>query len=315
MVETKLKINIKNEFYAELNSPSAIVIDKENNILVVEEFSHRIKKFNNSLKKIWEIGKKGNGSGEFIYPTSIAVNSQNDYFVSDRWNHRIQRINAKGEIVDIFGKYGEEKDDFIEPWGIAILANDDLLVVDRGVGKVICFDNNYKFKSDFGIVGPLPNFYEKATFKNTLHYKNWINRISRFSRIESLFFTANYPVGQFEYPENIAIDPNGRIYITDKSNKSIAIFNQDYKSDTFIDGNNNEYPDFATDICTFNKGIFVADEINTKLYWFDYSLGLKGSWNLKEFALNPTGIFYSDIENLLYVADVTNNKIVNIEFN
>jgi len=63
--------------------PNGVVVDKENNIYILDEGNFRIQKFDKNGKYLSTIGRRGQGPGEFESPLSLQMDSEENLYVGD----------------------------------------------------------------------------------------------------------------------------------------------------------------------------------------------------------------------------------------
>lgn len=80
----------------QLQIPTDIVLDGNNQIYVVDAGGHQILSFDMNGLLMTRFGQKGSGPSEFYYPYSIDMDSRGNIFISDLGNDRIQRFDAHG---------------------------------------------------------------------------------------------------------------------------------------------------------------------------------------------------------------------------
>lgn len=105
---------------AQLHNPQSVVLDKNNNVYILDFLNHRIRKINSS-GNIVTIAGNGNtgftGDGSVatsaeIYPYGIAVNRNNELYISDASWNVIRKVNSLGIISTVvgIGMYGNTGD-------------------------------------------------------------------------------------------------------------------------------------------------------------------------------------------------------------
>jgi len=292
-----------------LHGPVAMARDDAGNLFVVEEFAHRIKKYDPEHVLVWEKGSRGNDNGEFQYPSDIALTQTGEILITNRWNHRVDVYSCDGTFIRSFGSFGEESGQFIEPWGICVDYAGDILVVDRGNARIVVYDAHGLCKKTFGRCGTTVDFYESERFKRTLHYKRWIGSLSRLNTIESRFYAYKYDIGDFEYPENIAINAEGHIYVSDRVSGHVVVFD---KSGTYLEVLNSRknglIPASPSCIYSTDEHLFIGDELSEVIY---YKRGKKEMQiDLAPLDLKPSAIMYCEKTGQLYIADAWSDRIV-----
>ena len=81
----------KGEGNGELDWPSSISVDRNNNLVyVTERDNHRVSVFTSQGKFLTSFGAKGSGPGQFSGPRGITVDKNGVVYVSDGVNNRLQ---------------------------------------------------------------------------------------------------------------------------------------------------------------------------------------------------------------------------------
>lgn len=153
---------------------------------------------------------KSMGGGLFIWPHGLDVDKEGNVWVTDAvGNARIPKGDKRGHIVVKFspegkvlltlgtpGVEGSGPDHFTSPSDVALAANGDVFIADGhndvGNNRIMKFSKEGKFMSSWGKSGWAP--------------------------------------GEFHAIHAIAIDPQGRVFVGDRGNNRIQIFDQNGKS-------------------------------------------------------------------------------------
>ena len=133
-------------------------------------------------------GTSGDGNAQFQFPNSAVTDSQGRVYVSDGNNRRISVWDGQGNFLFNFGN-GTDKTGLSLPRGMWVDDRDRLYVVDAVGQDVKVYDVSQ--------AGP--------TF---------------------LFAFGEYGQedGQFNYPNDIAVDNTGRVYVVDRENNRIQVW-------------------------------------------------------------------------------------------
>ena len=187
-----------------LNAPRAIAAGQDGDIYVADSRNHRILHIgaDGSLLKEWGTFADQQGGnapiGTFNEPWGVAVGPDGSVYVSDTWNHRVQKFTKDGKPVKMWGQYGQPSPDIPEsksffwgPRGIAVNSQGEVFVADTGNKRIVVFDSDGKYITEFGTAGLDP--------------------------------------GQFDEPVGVAVAEDGTVYVTDTWNQRIQSFipNQD----------------------------------------------------------------------------------------
>jgi DNA-binding beta-propeller fold protein YncE len=182
-----------------LNAPRSIAAGQDGDIYVADSRNHRILHIgaDGSLLKEWGTfadQQSGNAPiGTFNEPWGVAVGPDGSVYVSDTWNHRIQKFTKDGKPITMWGQYGqptpdipESKSYFWGPRGVAVNLQGQVFVADTGNKRIVVFDSDGKYITEFGSAGLDP--------------------------------------GQFDEPVGVAVADDGTVFVTDTWNQRIQSF-------------------------------------------------------------------------------------------
>jgi streptogramin lyase len=188
-------------------STSAVDVDKDGHVWVAERCggnSCADSKLDPILEFDAKTGKllRSFGGGQFIFPHGICVDKQGNVWVTDAQGgdgkgHVAIKFSPDGRILMTLGKPGvpgDGPDTFNEPDDVAVAPNGDIFVSDGhrtevGNARVVKFTKDGKFIKQWGGHGSGP--------------------------------------GQFEMPHGLAFDSKGRLFVADRGNNRIQIFDQE----------------------------------------------------------------------------------------
>ena len=169
--------------------PVQIITDAEGNILISDEATHRINKFDREGEFLSMFGVHGDSDGEFDGPTGISFDTEGNLVVVDSKNHRVQRYTTSGEYLGGFGSHGDGPGQFDLPWGVHVDELGDIYVADWGNNRFQVFDSGGEVKNVVGKRGSGD--------------------------------------AEFERPTGIAVDAHGDIYVADWGNNRVQMFNSE----------------------------------------------------------------------------------------
>ena len=142
------------------------------------------------------------GAGLFIFPHGISVDPDGNVWVTDGQGrdgkgHQVFKFSPDGRILMTLGKAGvagDGPDTFNQPDDVAIAPNGDIFVSDghtpgMGNARVVKFSKDGRFIKQWGKHGSGP--------------------------------------GEFEVPHALAFDSQGRLFVGDRANNRIQIFDQE----------------------------------------------------------------------------------------
>jgi len=245
-----------------MGSSSAVEVDSKGHIWIAERCGANTCA-GSTVDPILEFDQSGKllrsfGAGMFIFPHGFAIDKQDNIWVTDgqgrdKLGHVAIKFSPDGKVLMTLGKpgvAGDTSDTFNQPNDVAIAPNGDIFVSDghdevTGNARVLKFDRNGKFIKWWGGHGSGP--------------------------------------GQFEGPHSLAFDSKGRLFVADRGNNRIQIFDQDGKylselkqfsrpSGLYIDKKDN---------------IYVADSESQNVRPDPNAPKVKGNSSRPDYQLNP----------------------------
>ena len=186
------------------------------------------------------------GAGMFIFPHGFTIDKEGNLWITDGQGrdgkgHQVFKFSSTGKLLMTLGKAGipgDGPDTFNQPNAVAIAPNGDIFVSDgHNAGKdnarVVKLSKDGKFIKQWGGHGSEP--------------------------------------GQFEVPHTLAFDSRGRLFVGDRANNRIQIFDQDGK---FLD----QWKQFSRPSGIFidkNDVIYVTDSESTDKDGYGHNPGWK----------------------------------------
>jgi DNA-binding beta-propeller fold protein YncE len=234
----------------ELSPPSGLCFTHDGNILLADDFNHRIQVYDPQFNLITSFGEKGKEQGQLQYPKGIAVDKEGNIFVADSWNHRIQKFDSQGNPLLSFGSCGDGKGELNEPYDILIDSSGTLIIVERYNHRIQFFDGDGK---SLGWVGQRGTELEE--------------------RLADLFETPSSLLAPplFEFPTSIAIDSCGNYFITDSGNHRIRKFDKKWQEILTFGEHGDEPGQFQYPLSisiAANDLLYIADLNNNRIQVF-----------------------------------------------
>jgi sugar lactone lactonase YvrE len=238
---------------AQLANPRGIEVDESGNVLIADSGNNRIRKVSLSgiITTVAGNGKAGfAGDGgpataaQLNYPVGVALDASGNIFIVDRSNNRIRRVNGAGIITTLTGGIPGFSGDggpassarISDPRGVALDANGNVFVSDSGNnrirmitpagGIVTIAGGSPGFSGDGGPASAaqlaLPIDLATDGLGNLFiaergNYR--VRRINGAGIIESVAGTSDDGgsalAAQLAFPNAIAVDASGNLYIAD----------------------------------------------------------------------------------------------------
>jgi tripartite motif-containing protein 71 len=192
--------------------PFGVAVDKNDNVYVTDEWKSTVSVFDPMGKFIRKWGTPGSGRGELKGPAGIVCKANGDVIVVDSGNDRLQVFTPEGKVLGQCGKSGSGDGEFSKPWGITLDSDSNIYVADWKNHRVQKLSESGKFMMSVGKYGTLP------VAPNAF-------AVSYLGPFISSVQASEYPkAGILNHPTDVAVDPDGDIYVTDWGNHRVCIF-------------------------------------------------------------------------------------------
>jgi peptidylamidoglycolate lyase len=212
-------------------APHGLTVDRQDNVWLTDIALHQVFKFDHSGKLLLSLGEKevsGLDGSHFNKPTDVAVAGDGSVYVSDGYgNSRVVKLSPEGRLVLQWGTKGTAPGQFDLPHGITLDQSGKVYVADRSNKRVQIFDNAGRYL---------------AEWKGTEYGRPWAVRMGADGYmyvidggdlptappdrarvlivdlngkiVDSFGRFGNYD-GQFVWPHDVAVAPDGVVYVGD----------------------------------------------------------------------------------------------------
>jgi DNA-binding beta-propeller fold protein YncE len=133
------------------------------------------------------------GEGLFVHPHGLRIDANDDIWTTDDESHLVLKLSPAGEVLLVLGRRNTAAEAewlFNQPTDIAFGKNGEIYVADGyGNSRIVKFDHEGNFLKSWGRYGGEP--------------------------------------GEFNLPHSVVVDDKGRVYVGDRENQRIQIFDSD----------------------------------------------------------------------------------------
>lgn len=223
------------------------------------------------------------GEGRFVWPHGIHIDAAQNVWCTDGGDHTVTKWDTNGNLLMTLGRPGICSD--------TGYTSEDLWGVKRSAGP---FNRPTK-----AVVAPSGDIYVTDGYGNAR-----VHRFSAGGELKQSWGEPGSKPGQFVLPHALAVDDNGKVYVTDRQNNRIQIFSADGKLLTIWD-----HFILPTDVVFDGKGHMIVTELSHRLSICDMAGKPLAQWG-GESESNDAGLFMwphcvaCDSRGVLYIGEV-----------
>lgn len=220
--------------------PHGLTVDHAGNLWLTDVGLHQVFEFSPEgkvLLTLGEAGVPGNDATHFNLPTDVAVLSDGSFYVSDGYkNTRVLKFSATGRFEFEWGTKGGGPGEFNLPHGITLDPQGRIIVCDRENERLQVFDAKGAFLHEwkgpqigkpYGIAtGPDGHLFVidggSPSLKRELRGKTV--ELDAAGQIIDTFGSYGKETGQFQLGHDIAIGPDGAVYVAEGTGARVQKF-------------------------------------------------------------------------------------------
>ncbi|MBV7328787.1 6-bladed beta-propeller [Chloroflexi bacterium TSY] len=261
------------------SGPAGIGIHDDGSIFIVNRLGAHMLKFDTDGGQF--PGGYWGHEGRLNAPSDVATDASGNFYVVDQANHRILKFSSSGESLGSWGGQGTDAGRFNSPSGIVIDHANNIYVSDAN---------------------------------GAIHH-----RIQKFTTdgdfVDSWGGDQGSEDGQFSYPKGLAINSRNRLFVADRDNHRVQVFDLtgNYLTQFGTEGNGEGEFKLPRDIAIDSQDfIYVTDKDNDRIQVFDADGNYVRMWGRKgsepgQFD-HPYGITIDANDNV-YVMDEDNHRL------
>jgi DNA-binding beta-propeller fold protein YncE len=123
----------------QLNRPSGLAVDPDDNVVVVDHLNHRIQRFSPEGQRLGGWGSQGSEPGQFDMPWGVVTDASGNVYVADWRNDRIQKFSPDGQHLASIGRSGSGDGELRRPANLGVDREGTIYVADWGNERVVVF--------------------------------------------------------------------------------------------------------------------------------------------------------------------------------
>ncbi len=218
--------------------PHGLTVDQEGSLWLTDVGLHQVFKCSPEgevLLTLGEAGVPGSDATHFNLPTDVAVLADGSFYVSDGYkNTRVMKCTADGGFEFEWGTKGNGPGEFNLPHGIVVDAQGRVIVCDRENERLQVFTakgtflhewKGPQFGKPYGIeIGPDGHLFVIDGGSPSLQQRGKAVELNSTGQVIDTFGSYGKAAGQFQLGHDIAVGPDGAIYVAEGAGARVQKF-------------------------------------------------------------------------------------------
>ncbi len=267
------------------------------------------------------IGSFGSELGRFNTPVGIDLDPDGNLYVADSRNHRIQKITPEGDVYGLGGP-----DSLNLPQGVAVDSARFIYVAEQGSHRLRKFGPRGQFVFSLGGSARSLARFSSPTALYIDSYHQLFIADTENGRITSYSATGHWrqdydcpdPPGRFSRPQGVAVNTEGRVYVSDTMRHRVLRLSPEGKLDRIVGkpgpelGELDEPRGLAIDM---DGGVWVADSGNNRVQKFDVQGQVVCCFPERptpQLDLSSPSAVAVDAQGNVFVSDTLNHRILRL---
>ncbi|MBN9388718.1 MAG: SMP-30/gluconolactonase/LRE family protein [Chloroflexi bacterium] len=203
-----------------LHYRSGLAIDKQGRVFVTEQRNNKVEIYSPDGQFIKSWGESGGNPGQLTWPEALAIDPAGFVYIANSGINRVEKFDLDGHFITGWGGNGSAPGLFKGPNGIALDSKGNVYVTDAINNRVQKFDADGKFLQQWG----QPPNQSSNLLNNQLNItiKNSGPTLPLPARQMAV-------AGYLAFPNDITIDAQGNVYVVDRGNQRIQMFDSNGK--------------------------------------------------------------------------------------
>ena len=256
--------------------PRGVAVTDKDEIVVADEWNHRVQVFDSNGTFLRSFGHKGENAGEFNLPDGVVTDRNGNIFVADRGNHRVQIFSWEGRYLSLFGGKGSLDSQLSYPQDLSLDSTGNIIVADAGNKLIKIFTPDGRFVMKIGGQGSLSDPVHCVQcgeyFIVSDSSEHCIKVFNREGHFQYKFGKKGKGDGELIYHGYLLVNESQHLFVCDRGNHRVQVFEFKGKSIGKFGARGSKLGEFNRPLSVAmlsNGQIVVCDERNHRIQIFE----------------------------------------------